>query len=295
MSERESLPSGRTRGRHRYAMMDAWHPGIILTYVIVIVVVACTMPHILLLSICLVSGCILLVQADGPRGLRTGGAALVLGCAVMVLAPFFDTAGDQVLFSYFGRVYTLEALLRGMQTGLLVAVMLVWFSYLFRIVDSDGILQVCGRVAPRIGMVTSLVVQMVPRLTRRAARVRSARVGARLALPDSGFGAKAREAGAVFSTVAADSLERSIVCADAMESRGYGTGTRTNAALASFSMEERAFIICAVVLFVAFSMIAAMSTMNGSRHLSAMVPVVYGLFALLPVLFNAAEGIRWRI
>lgn len=276
-------------------MVDAWHPGVMLAYVIAVVVVACAVPSVPLLTVCLSGGIVLLIQTERTRSLRTVGAALVLGCAVMVLAPFFDAAGDQVLFAYFGRPYTLEALLRGLRTGLLVAAMLVWFACLFRIVSSDGILQVCGRVAPRIGMVTSLVMQMVPRLARRAVRVRSARIGACLAFSESGMVARAHEAGAVFATVASDSLERSVVCADAMESRGYGTGVRTNATLAPFAVDERVFVIAGAMLLGAFCVTAVIGALSGSQPACEMALVIYGLFAFLPFLFNAAEDVRWRI
>lgn len=276
-------------------MVDAWHPGVMLAYVVAAVIVSCTVPSVPLLAVCLFGGIVLLIQTERTRSLRTVGAALVLGCAVMVLAPVFDAAGDQVLFVYFGRPYTLEALLRGLRTGLLVADMLVWFACLFRIVSSDGILQVCGRVAPRIGMVTSLVMQMVPRLARRAARVRSARIGACLASSGDGIVARSHEAGAVFATVASDSLERSVVCADAMESRGYGTGVRTNATLAPFAVDERAFIVVAAVLLGAFCTAAVIGALSGSQSAYGISLAIYGLFAFLPVLFNATEDMRWRI
>lgn len=281
--------------RHRYAMVDAWHPGIMLVYVIAIVAVACAMPTTPLLAISLACGSILLFQVEGLCGARTVGAALVLGCVVMVFAPFFDAAGDRVLFAYFGRPYTFEALLRGLRTGLLVSSMLVWFACLFRIVRSDGILQVCGRIAPRIGMVTSLVMQMVPRLSRRAGRVRAARIGAGLASAEGGIGAKMHEAGAVFATVASDSLERSIVCADAMESRGYGTGARTNAALTPFASDERTFLIAGSALLGAFCLAAAVGATSDSQAFSGLSVMLYGLFTLLPVLFNTGEDVRWRI
>lgn len=288
MSEQPSLSRERFGAIHRYAMTDAWRPGIMLAYVSAVVTVACVAPSLPLLIVCLMGGSVLLFQAEGAHGTRTAGGALLLGCAVMLLTPLFDTAGDQVLFAYFGRPYTFEALMRGAVTGALVASMLVWFACLFRIVSADGVLRVAGRVAPRIGMVSSLVMQMVPRLSRRAARVRSARIGAGLAPSGDALPARMHEAGAVFATVASDSLERSVLCADAMESRGYGTGARTSAALEPLAADERAFIIAAIVLLVIFC--ASVFAQAFSVSLGA-----YALFVFLPVLFNVAEDVRWRI
>lgn len=295
MNEQASSLHGRVDARYRYAMVDAWHPVIMLSYVVAIVIVACAVPSVPLLSVCLLGGAILLLQTARLSGLRTVAAALALGCAIMVLAPLFDTAGTQVIFAYLGRPYTFEALMRGVVTGMLVAAMIVWFACLFRIVSSDGILQVCGRIAPRIGMVTSLVMQLVPRLSRRAGRVRSARIGACLAPSGGDVGAKAHEAGAVFATVAFDSLERSVVCADAMESRGYGTGARTSATFAPFAVDERAFLIASAALLVGFSVASALHAVVGPSTVSGAALTAYGLFALLPALFNAVEDVRWRI
>lgn len=290
------LPSqARPSDSFRYAMVDAWHPGIMLAYGAIVMLIACVAPSMPLLLVCLLCGCALLLQTERTKGLRTAVAAFALGCAVTLLAPVFDTAGDQMLFMLFGRPYTFEALMRGVLTGSLVASMLVWFSCLSRIVGGDGILQLTARVAPRIGMVTSLVMQMVPQLTRRAARVRSARIGAGLVPSSAGAGDRLHEAGALFATVASDSLERSVVCADAMESRGYGTGPRTRAQLAPYSTDEKAFIVLAIVCAVAFCGAFVVSAIEPSPSMSAAPTAAYAALCALPVLFNAAEDIRWRI
>ena len=294
MNERLSPASDPNGGARRYAMMDAWHPGIMLAYVAAVVVIACVAPDLPLLIACLIGGSVLLFQVEGSHGARTASGALVLGCAVMLLAPLFDTAGNQVLFAYLGRPYTFEALVRGAATGALVASMIVWFACLFRIVSADGIVCVFGRIAPRIGMVSSLVMQMIPRLARRAARVRSARIGAGLVPSGSALGARVHEAGAVFATVASDSLERSVVCADAMESRGYGTGARTNALLEPLAADERAFIACSLVLLGAFCVSALVQALSATQAVSSVFLGAYALFVFLPVLFNVAEDVRWR-
>ncbi len=276
-------------------MVDAWQPAPSLLHILAVIAVACVTVSLPVQIVGMIAAALLSLQVGGAKELAVIGGAMVLGAAVCVVAPLFDTAGTTVLFSLFGRPYTLEALLRGALTGALVANMMLWFACLGALVGGDGLLRCCGKAAPRIGMVTSLVVQMVPRLFRRASRIRAARKGAALAGAGTTLSARMREGCAVFATVAADSLERSVVCADAMESRGYGTGPRTDAASSPLSTGERAFVALTVLAVMGVGVFATLSAMGilPSAQAELWMLLAYGLLAFLPVLVNLMEDCSW--
>ncbi len=283
--------------RRRYAMVDSWQPLPLLLHLVAVIVASCAVLSLPLQLVGAAAGCLLLLQVGGLREARVIVAACGFGALVSVLAPLFDASGSSVMFTLFGRPYTQEALLRGALTGALVSNMILWFACMGRICGSDGLLRSCGRCAPRIGMVTSLVVQMVPRFAHRIARVRSARAGAHLVGDCCGVSDRLQEAGAVFATVASDSLERSVICADAMESRGYGTGERTDSAREPLGWDERIFAIASLLCVLALcasSLLRATGALAEPLAASLMLGA-YGLLVSVPLVVNAVEDLRWLI
>lgn len=276
-------------------MVDGWQPTAPLLHILAVIAMACLTVSLPIQIIGAIAAALLLLQVGGVKELTVIGGAVVLGVVVCAVAPLFDTAGSTVLFSPFGRPYALEALMRGALTGALMVNMMLWFACLGSLVGGDGLLRCCGKAAPRIGMVTSLVVQMVPRLFRRASRIRAARKGAALTGAGATLSARVREGCAVFATVAADSLERSVVCADAMESRGYGTGPRSDAAGSPLSTGERAFGALTVLVVMGMVALAALGDTGilASGQVALWILPLYGLLTFLPVLANLMEDFSW--
>ena len=176
----------------------------------------------------------LALAAGGRKGVRPyARGAIVLAVAALVLNPLLVRRGDTVLIdgydvAPFGSLdITLEAVAYGAVAGARLAAVVLAGSLLALAVEPDSLLAVATRAAGRSALVAALAARMAPVLARDARLLTdSARMRG---LPWSAGPRRARIAarGRLLSPVLAGSLERAHSLAEAMETRGYGSGPRT--------------------------------------------------------------------
>lgn len=183
----------------------------------------------------------------GRLGERPGGGRLL---PLLILAalfnPLFSHAGVTVL-AYFpnGNPLTLESVLFGLGTALLLWAALACVGCLGRVMTADKWMCLLGRAAPILSLLLSMTLGAIPRLRTRFAQVAAAQrqVGRRgdTRLDRARLGL--RNIGVVLSW----SMEDALVRADSMEGRGYGLPGRTsytNYRLESGDRELLTFLAC---------------------------------------------------
>ena len=229
--------------------MESWHPAVSLAFfaVALVLTVVVQNPAFLAAAFCAAFGLLLTVR--GARAWRTLGALLPLFAVVALANPLVNSQGATVLFLLpWGRPYTLEALLFGVQTAAMLATVLLWFFSFNVVMTGDRLGHLFGQAAPGTSLVLTMVLRLVPRFGRQVRKVSLAFDGlAGVATmrqdedetPDGGMGAQKRPAGwrgrvrrgaRELSALASWALEGSIDTADSMRSRGYGTGQRSRLA-----------------------------------------------------------------
>lgn len=238
------------------------------------------------------------------------GWKLILGMAlafiVLLLANgLFNPQGRTVLFTYFGRPYTLESVLYGTQTaGMFVAVMLLFGSY-DRVMTADRFTYLFGHAMPAITLVLTMVLRLVPDYLRKAKQIASARDGIGKGAAESGFGGRVRHGSAILGALTTWALEAGVVTADSMRSRGYGTRkTRTQHARYRFGARDvvmlAVLIVCVGLAFagvfsgassVDFLPRIAFPPVTGFSMLSFLA---YAAFMFTPFVVDAGKRISWR-
>lgn len=218
----------------------------------------------LLLSVFLTNPCFLALDAAASTlymlllrrsgGLRFLMSILGFSALLAALNPLFNTSGSTVLFTYFSRPYTLEALLYGVTAGGMFFSVMMWASCWQQTMDSDKMLYLFSGLAPAASLMLSMVFQMVPALRRKAETITAVQKG----IGCTGTGntrQKLRNSVGRLSALTSWALEGSLTTADSMKSRGYGTGRRTSFARYTF----RAADCGALVFFGACFLLAAVS------------------------------------
>ncbi|MDX6507832.1 MAG: energy-coupling factor transport system permease protein [Gaiellaceae bacterium] len=182
----------------------------------------------------------------GRRRLYLVGA-LGSGFAVFLFTPFVSTVGYHVLWSgptvpVLGRLdVTREELHNGLFQGLrLTAVGLAFAAYAL-LLDHDRLVQAAG-FARRSVLAIALATRLVPTLERDAAGLVEALRGRGVEV--SGARGRAR----LLVPLLAESLERALNLAEAMEARGYGRPGATRAEPPRWGLRERAALAGAVAL-----------------------------------------------
>lgn len=233
--------------------------------------------------------------------------AFLLGAMVLVAAvnPLFNTLGDTVLFAPFGRPYTWEALCYGGCTGLMFAAVSLWFLCGGIVLTSDKFTSLFGSVIPSISLVLVMVLRLIPAYWRKGRQI----AGARRCIGRSGSGTrkeKLQGGMAVLTALSGWALEGSVVTADSMRCRGYGsTNRRTTFQLYRFTARDAALTAIMLALLAAV-IYAGVSGAAEAVFLSALdiaplagaVPILglaaYGVLLLIPTFYSIREAILWR-
>ena len=192
--------------------------------------------------------------------------------------PAFVHQGATIL-TYFpsGNPLTLESILYGCASGVLLAAVVLWFVCVTDVITSDKVVYLFGRIIPALSLLLSMTLRFVPQFTRRLRTVAQAqrRLGR-----DTGCGSvrrRLREAMRVFSIVVTWSLESGLIAADSMRGRGYGLPGRTAFALYRLDRRDAAFQY--------YPLLSA----GAVTPLTVSFFAVYGLLCFTPVLVDGAS------
>lgn len=248
-----------------------------------------------------VSGSVYFLILGGGKNARRLLGMLPLCLLLALFNPLFNTQGEHVLLTLFGRPYTLEALLYGGAVAAIFLIMLLWFGCYSAVVTSDKFLCLFGGLAPSLSLLLVMVLRLIPGLLQRTRRIS----GARRAI-GKGPGVTRTDAlknGAeVLSALTSWSLESSVVTADSMRARGYGTGKRTSFQLYRFTRRDGVLLTIlgllalAVVLNAASGGVSVRFLPNVSAA-PARLPglIAYWLYLLTPPALAVQDRLSWRV
>lgn len=233
----------------------------------------------------------------GTRGLLR---LLPLFVLVAAMNPLFNTQGQQVLFRIFGRPYTLEALLYGLAIAAMFVSMMLWFGCYNRVLTGDKFTSLFGNLIPALSLVLVMVFRMVPNFIRKIRQITGARRSIGRGAGES-TAEKLSEGLTVLGTLTAWALEGSLVTADSMRARGYGTGRRGSFMI--YSMEKRDWgLLWAMALLLGLTVLAACLGQTEARYTPALFVAApgwgiwpYAAYLLIPTALHVKEAIQWRI
>lgn len=242
---------------------------------------------------------------QGRSGIKLIFQLFPLYLGMTIINPVFNTQGERILFTYInGRPYTLEALLYGMALASVMVTVLLWFASYNIVMTSDKFLYLFGWMIPSLSLVFTMILRLLPDLTRKIKQIEGARKGIGLSVKDGNFHQKVKNGMVVLTTLTTWALEDGIVMADSMKSRGYGTGKRSSFSIYHFHKGDVCMLITLLVLAaIVIYCIGKKGTeavytpqlyieRNGYSFVGA---ASYFLFLFLPTSVNIAEDIKWYI
>lgn len=235
----------------------------------------------------------------GRKGLKLIGGTLALFALISLMNPFINKSGKHILFHYFGRPYTWEALCYGMALGAIFVIMMLWFGCYSAVLTSDKFTALFGSLIPSLSLLLVMVLRMIPAFTRKAKQI----IGARRTI---GKGAsqtgklteKARDGTTILSALTDWALEGSIITADSMRARGYGSGKRTNFQIYRMTLQD-----WVLAVLIAAMEIAVLSAGGTEASFTPRIKLdsltwgfpIYCIFLLIPTLLHIKEAIAWQI
>lgn len=240
-----------------------------------------------------------ILYANG--GIKPHLFSLVLFVIMAAVNPLINHNGMTALFYLNDRPITLEAALYGVTAAGMTVAALYWLRLFSKAMTSDKLLYLFGRLSPKISLILSMAIRYTKLLRVRWRKIQASQKA--LGLYDDGNLIDALKGRArVLSILITWALENGIITAESMDARGYGTGRRTSFRLFRFQLRDGLVTaICAAATAIAVIGLNSarvrwypMIEMTLFDPVSVMGCLGFGILAVLPVIINTKEAIRWR-
>lgn len=277
---------------------SGYHPVVNFIFFLGVLCFGVVILHPAYLLVGLVGAVAYYLLLRGRAGLKNLALTLPVVLAVALVNPLFNSGGQQVLFSVLGRPYTAEALVYGTVLALMLLTMILWFSCYSAVMTGDKFTSLFGNLLPALSLLLVMVFRLIPGLIRRGKQI----TGARKSLGKGNTGDEMGEAATILGSLTSWALEGSIVTADSMRSRGYGTARRTSFMIYCFTRRDRRMLAAVVLLILAMVAVIAVGATGASFtpqwSIAPLHPLglgVYGALTLLPTILHLQEAALWHI
>ena len=307
--------------RSRTSAMEELHPVVPAVYFAGALGFAMAAFQPVMIGLALLSGMALSVHLRGGRAvLKSLAWQLPLLLIIVVVNPLVGSQGRTVLFEVFGRTVALEKLMYGICMGEVLLCSVIWFSCAARVMTSEKVTLLTGAVAPVLGTTITFAGRLVPLFVRRAAlvdevaRANTAGFGGMAGARDDAAapGRFARlkwqvsEAARRISVLMGWGMEDSLTTADSMLCRGWGGVGRTmrHTSYRKYRFTVADGVALAVVLgLFAVALAGCIRVVGPFQFYPLMGPwaqgawwayVAFGLYMLLPLLFEGGARLGWK-
>ncbi len=236
--------------------------------------------------------------------------ALILDLATFVLliiyalhyASYTHFGVTELAVNWIGNQITLESLYAGLVKGVHLSTALMWFYCMIRIVSSDKIMYLLGKIWPKLSLFFSIFLRAVPQITERFRRVNRAQTAIGRGLGQGNILRQFINLLRVCSIVITWSLESIVDSAASMKSRGYSLKGRTAFSLYRFDNRDRAVVIVMFSCLVAVAMAIMLDqtrmymdpeiVLNPITAWSYVFYAIYAFYCLLPMLLQLWSELR---
>lgn len=243
---------------------------------------------------------------NGKKGCKAMAFLLPVFVVITLINPVFNTQGSHTLFLLFGRPYTLEALYFGGAVAAIFVIMMLWFGCYNAVMTTDKFCALFGALIPSLSLLLVMVLRMIPGLLRKARQITLCRSSIGKGTDSTaGFRQKLSGGMTVLSALVSWALEGSMVTADSMRSRGYGSTRRSSFQIYRFRLQDgfllgtMALLALTVILTAAtggteavYTPLCSFAPLSGV-HLFGFL--AYCLFLLIPTLLHGKEAFVWHI
>ena len=283
-----------------------YHPLVNFLYFTLVIGFSMVLNHPLAQGVSLVCAVVYAVQTEGKKAVLF----CLKWCLPMVLLtafinPAFSHEGVTVLlYLPTGNPLTLESILYGLSSGVMIATVMLWFLNFNRVITSDKFIYLFGRIIPALSLVLSMTLRFIPKFKAQLQLVIDAQKSIGRDLSEGSLWQRMKIAVTVLSIMVTWALENAIETADSMKSRGYGLKGRTAFSIYRFDDRDKLALLylgfCGLYL-LAGSMVSAFGFRYfpsiryiGLNAVTLSFQFVYLILCLMPVALNGAEERKWK-
>ena len=281
------------------------HPFINFMYFCTVIAFSMFFMHPVLLVISVAGAFSYSIYLKGIRALKFNMAVLL---PVMVLAslinPLFNHRGMTILCYVRDNPITLESIIYGLMSGMMLVCILLWFSCYNVVMTSDKFIYLFGKVIPALSLIFSMVLRFVPKFNAQVRIVSNAQKCIGRDISNGNFLDKAKNGIKIISIMVTWMLENAIDTADSMKSRGYGLTGRTAFSIFRFDNRDR-IMLTILILIISIVLVGSAFGQTTLQYFpkivipgfTAFTICIYAAFfglCFLPLILNIREDIKWK-
>lgn len=289
-----------------YDSFQTYHPLNNFLFFALVIGFSMALNHPIAQIISLLSAMLYAVQCEGRKAvLFTLRYCLPIVLLTAFINPAFSHEGvTRLLYFPTGNPLTLESILYGFSSGLMLATVLLWFINFNRVITSDKFVYLFGRIIPALSLVLSMTLRFIPKFKAQMKNVVDAQRCIGRDISNGSLWSRAKMAVTVLSIMITWALENAIETADSMKSRGYGLKGRTAFSIYHFDERDKIMILwlgfCgfyllggSIALAFAFRYFPSIRWAN-LNPITISFYVVYLLLSMTPMTLNQLEERRWN-
>lgn len=279
-----------------------YHPAVNFLFFIGAIGCGVVICHPAYLAVSLICAGTYYLLLHGARGWKHIVRLLPIFLFLTAINPLFNTYGERVLFSFWGRPYTVEALLYGAAIAAIFVNTVLWFGCYNEVLTSDKFTSLFGNLIPALSLLLVMVMRLVPAFIRKIRAIGGARDAIGKGLGEQAGKKEKLESGmTVLGALTSWALEGSVVTGDSMRARGYGCAKRTS--FVCYRMKKGDWVVSAAMAALLAAVIAAAVLGQTVAEFTPILSVArlswgvvaYGIYLFIPSALHIKEAISWHI
>lgn len=276
---------------------DSYHPAINLIYFTAAISLTSCFNHPVFTAISYICAFAYSVKLNGKRGLVFD---LCLIPPALIFAGWYSYYNHfgvtNLRQNFIGNEITFEALMYGIETGIVIITVIMFFSCVFAVFSSDKIVYLFGRVSPKLSLFVSILLRMVPKIKQYGKRINVAQMGIGRSPNQGNIWKKIVNSLRMISILITWTLENIVESSQSMQCRGYSLKGRTAFSIYRFDNRDRSFVIAIFLLLTITGCGWALNQANIHYDpqiiMADITPVsyvfytAYGLLLLMPMIIQ---------
>ena len=289
--------------RNRFSDYPSW---IIIIYFSGVIAFSILFTHPFFVMISLSVGMVYLALLNGIKKMLIQIAVMLPTVLFLgIITPLINSKGITPILYVNSRPITLESVLYGVFTGVMIISVIMWFNCFHKTLGNDKFLYAFGKRFPVTALTITMIFRFIPSFNAKLSEINSAQRMLGISTSHGKLSDRLRNGGQIFSALISISLESSIETADSMTARGFGLSRRTTYQRDRFSPKYIAMLIAIITFIVAFSVMYAKGTLSfyyfpkladtkiGLTEIFLFC--LYGLYLIIPIVIMVVDEVYWRV
>lgn len=285
-------------------MFSLYHPIGLFIYLISVIVITMFTINPIMLSIALAGGILyILIVTDIKSFLKGIIYEIPFFILIVITNPLFSHNGVTPLFFLNGNPITLEAILYGLDIGIMILAVIYWCKTYNLVFSDEKFIYLFGKTIPKLSLVLSMALKYIPLLKKQYRKMSDARKYMGYCNSEDFF-AKVKNKLTVFSMLITWSFETSLDTAMSMKIKGYGLKGRTHFHNFRFGYRDGILLILTIIIdvIVFWGMTNKItqfyfypSIAEGELNLfSVGVYGAFGILVFIPSFIEIKEKVKWK-